>query len=70
MRKCVLVSIVIAGLAVTLLTQLEAQGRQGGVGQISVGGTPRISAADAARPVPKLPDGTVDLTGPWSGGGN
>jgi hypothetical protein len=24
----------------------------------------------ASRPVPRLPDGTVDLTGPWVGGGS
>ena len=48
---------------------LTAQG-QDRVGQIEVGGTPRVSAADAAGPVPRLPDGTVDLTGPWVGGGS
>src|SRR5687768_14030851 len=46
---------------------IEAQER---VRSISVGGTPRVSAADAARPVPRLPDGTVDLTGPWLDGGS
>ena len=30
----------------------------------------RISAADAARPVPRMPDGKPDLTGPWVGGGS
>ncbi len=33
-------------------------------------GTPRISAEDAKKPVPRLPDGTIDLTGPWVGGGS
>jgi hypothetical protein len=33
------------------------------------GGTPRISPADGARPAPRLHDGTIDLTGPWVGGG-
>ena len=47
-----------------------AGGGQGRVGQINVGGTPRISAADAARPVPRMPDGKPDLTGPWVGGGS
>jgi hypothetical protein len=37
---------------------------------IPVGGTPLISPADALRPVPRLPDGRVDLTGPWVGGGS
>jgi hypothetical protein len=31
--------------------------------------TPMVSDADAARPIPRLPDGRVDLTGPWVGGG-
>ena len=35
-----------------------------------MGGTPRISAADAARSVRRLPDGKPDLTGPWVGGGS
>ena len=65
-----LVSVAMAGLALTLFAHLDAQGRQGGVGQISVGGTPRISDADAAGPIPHLPDGTVDFTGPWLGGGS
>jgi hypothetical protein len=66
MRKFLVVSVAVAGLTLSLLVQLQAQDR---VRSVSVGGTPRISAADAARPVPRLPDGTVDLTGPWLGGG-
>ena len=31
--------------------------------------TPMVSEADAARLVPRLPDGRIDLTGPWVGGG-
>ena len=69
-RKLLVVSIASVGLTLTLLVHVEAQGRPGGVGQIQVGGTPRISDADAERPVPKLPDGTVDFTGPWLGGGS
>ena len=67
MRKFLVVSIAVAGLSSLVLVQMQAQG--GDVGSIRVGGTPRISAADAARPVPRLPDGTVDLTGPWLDGG-
>ena len=33
-------------------------------------GTPRISPEDAKKPAPRLPDGTIDLTGPWVGGGS
>ena len=43
---------------------------QSTVEQVNVGGTPRIAAADALRPAPRLPDGRVDLTGPWVGGGS
>lgn len=33
--------------------------------------TPTIPDAEAnSQPVPRLPDGTVDLTGPWIGGGS
>ena len=60
-------AIAVAGLTLSLLVQMQAQER---TASIPVGGTPRISAADAARPVPRLPDGTVDLTGPWLGGGS
>jgi hypothetical protein len=37
---------------------------------IPTGNTPLMSEADALRPVPRLPDGRVDLTGPWVGGGS
>ena len=59
-------------LALPLLATSHAQrgAGPGDVGQVNVGGTPRISAADAARPVPRMPDGKPDLTGPWVGGGS
>jgi hypothetical protein len=31
--------------------------------------TPMVADSDALKPVPRLPDGRVDLTGPWVGGG-
>jgi hypothetical protein len=40
------------------------------VQSIPVGGTPRISKADMNKPVPRLPDGKVDITGPWLDGGS
>ena len=68
MRTLLVVFVVIAALSTAVPAQ---QGRtQTGVEQIEVGGTPRISAADAARPAPRLPDGTIDLAGPWVGGGS
>ena len=83
MRKLVVVSLTLA--VTVLLAHMQAQGRgargggapagqgnaQGGIGQINVGGSPVVSDADATKqPIPKLPDGHVDLTGPWVGGGS
>ena len=31
--------------------------------------TPMAADSDVMKPVPRLPDGKVDLTGPWVGGG-
>ncbi|MBF8301438.1 MAG: hypothetical protein HW394_1808 [Acidobacteria bacterium] len=67
MRKLLVVSIAAVGLTLSLLVQMHAQG---GVGQIQVGGSPTVPDAQAAGPVPRLPDGTVDITGPWVGGGS
>ena len=53
------------GLSVPLLVPAQAQ-----VGQIQVGGSPTVPDAEAGGPVPRLPDGKPDLTGPWVGGGS
>ncbi len=82
MKKLVVVSIAVAGLTM-LLTQLQAQGRggrggqaqtsitqQGGVSYVNPG-TPTVPDSQVnSQPVPRLPDGHVDLTGPWVGGGS
>ena len=68
MRTLLVVFVVVAALGAAVPAQ---QGRtQAGVEQIEVGGTPRISPEDAKRPAPRLPDGKIDLTGPWVGGGS
>jgi hypothetical protein len=67
-RKLLVVSVTSLAVAVGLAAQTANQG--GRVEQIEVGGTPRISPADAVKPVPRLPDGTIDITGPWVGGGS
>ena len=61
MRKRLVVSITITilGLTSSLLAQTSGLGDRLGARP------PKISEGDAARPVPRLPDGTVDLTGPW-----
>ena len=43
---------------------------QGRVQQVQTGGSPLVTGADAEGPVPRMPDGHVDLTGPWVGGGS
>ena len=43
---------------------------QGGVKQVQTGGSPLVTGREAEGPVPRLPDGHVDLTGPWVGGGS
>ena len=81
MRKLLVISLTLVGLTVMLLAQLHAQGGGGRgqagagqgperVGQINVGGSPTLSDAEAVGPVPRLPDGKPDLTGPWVGGGS
>jgi hypothetical protein len=48
-----------------------SQGPGDRVQQIQVGGSPTVPDAEVnSQPIPKLPDGKVDLTGPWVGGGS
>ena len=68
MRRFLVVSVSAAGLILAALGHLQAQG---GVGQIQVGGSPVVPDSEVnSRPIPRLPDGTVDITGPWVGGGS
>ena len=68
MRRFLVVSVSAAGLALAAFGHLQAQG---GVGQIQVGGSPVVPDSEVtSQPVPRLPDGTVDITGPWVGGGS
>ncbi len=68
MRRFLVVSVFAAGLALAAFGHLQAQG---GVGQIQVGGSPVVPDSEVtSKPVPRLPDGTVDITGPWVGGGS
>jgi hypothetical protein len=43
---------------------------QGRVQQVQTGGSPLVTGSEAEGPIPRLPDGHVDLTGPWVGGGS
>ncbi len=68
MKRLLFGSMMIAAVAL-LLAHLQAQ--DGGIGQIQVGGSPVVPDNQVtSRPIPKLPDGHVDLTGPWVGGGS
>ena len=64
MQKLLLVSMALLGLGIGIAAQRER------TASIPSGNTPLISNADALAPVPRLPDGRVDLTGPWVGGGS
>ena len=66
-KKLLVISASIAGLALTLLVDAQAQGR---VSSIPSGGTPLLPDALVNGPVPRMPDGKPDLTGPWLGGGS
>ena len=73
MRRLLVVSIVLVGLILPAQLQAQAQEpEEGPVIQIrySGGRSPSVSDEEAVGPVPRLPDGTVDLTGPWVGGGS
>src|SRR5688500_3511324 len=84
-RKLCFVWIAVAGVALMLFVQVNAQGQGGGRGggqaappaggdrvrAISVGGTPTVPDNQVtSQPIPRLPDGTVDITGPWVAGGS
>jgi hypothetical protein len=66
-RRLFVVSAAVAGLTVGWFGILQAQQ----VGQIPVGGSPVVPDSEVnSRPIPRLPDGTIDITGPWVGGGS
>ena len=68
MRRLFVVAGALAAAAWAGFGQLQAQDR---VEQIQVGGSPVVPDAEVnSRPIPRLPDGTIDITGPWVGGGS
>jgi len=69
MRRCVIaVTIIILTGILPAQAQLFGTGAQ--VKSVAAGGTPVVAANLANGPVPRLPDGHPDLTGPWVGGGS
>ena len=67
MKKFLVISATMITLTLTLLVQSQAQDR---VRSVNVGGTPVVPNNLVNGPVPRLPDGKPDLTGPWLGGGS
>ena len=67
MKKFFLISMTLIVLALLLPLQSQAQDR---VRSVNVGGTPLVPDKLVNGPVPRLPDGKPDLTGPWMGGGS
>jgi len=66
-RRLLVIAVTLVGLTLALWVPVHAQ-RQ--VRIIPAGNTPLVPEHLVNGPVPKLADGTVDLTGPWQGGGS
>ena len=62
MRRLLVVSIALPGLSVGVPSQQRTR-------SIPTGVTAADRLPTRRSPVPRLPDGRVDLTGPWVGGG-
>jgi hypothetical protein len=68
-RKLLVISITLASVAV-LLGQVNAQQEEERVRHIAPR-NPIVADADVnSQPIPRLPDGTIDITGPWFDGGS
>src|SRR5947208_16622773 len=67
MKKLLVISAITIMLILMMLVQPQAQNL---VRSVSVGGTPLVPDNLVNGPVPRLPDGKPDLTGPWMGGGS
>jgi hypothetical protein len=63
MKRSLVLLVAIAALTAPLVAQSQVPQRLGG------DNGPRPADDDPKRPVPRLPDGTIDLGGVWSGGG-
>ena len=76
MKRLLIVSIALAALARPTAAQVQAQGNNPNSQTVEAGiafinpGSPTITPPEFdSQPIPRLPDGTIDLTGPWVGGG-
>jgi hypothetical protein len=69
--RLLVVSTILAGMILPAQLQAQAQEEEPEIQiRYSGGRSPSLSDDEAEAPVPRLPDGTVDLTGPWVGGGS
>jgi hypothetical protein len=70
-RKLALLAPCVLVVALAFSAALVAQGRQGNppLGEIGAIGGGAKRAPAPTGPVPRLPDGSVDLSGLWVGGG-
>ena len=72
MKQLLIVGCSIAVLTLPLQAQQAPGGSltvEGGVAFINPGSPVVPESEFNSKPIPRLPDGTVDLTGPWVGGG-
>jgi hypothetical protein len=69
-RYVIAVTIIILGVTLPVGLQAQLFGTGAQVKSVSAGGTPVVAANLVNGPVPRLPDGHPDLTGPWVGGGS
>ena len=69
-RSVIAVTIVILSVMLSLPLQAQFFGTGAQVKSVAAGGTPVVDPKLANGPVPRLPDGHPDLTGPWVGGGS
>jgi hypothetical protein len=73
-RRVLVLSIGLASLSWPLASSLQAQNpnsitTENGVSFINPGSPVLPESEFNSKPIPRLPDGKVDLTGPWVGGG-
>jgi hypothetical protein len=72
MKLVLIVGLSVAALTLPLRAQQTPAGSltvEGGVAFINPGSPVLAESEFDSRPIPRLPDGHVDLTGPWVGGG-
>ncbi len=69
MKKMFMVSVAVAGLAV-VGAQLQAQDQEERVRHIAPRAPVVPDSQVTSQPIPRLPDGKIDLTGPWFDGGS